>query len=291
MINIALIGNCQSTAISKALLRSNLVTVKYVLDINCISTEEFQKSKHSLLKNKDIDCIITQNLSDNFDDLSTDNLKSIFKEKILTLTNIYFTGLHPDLSYFGSFGNRFFSPLGDYHSKIALMCFSKQIKKEECIELFTDDIYRKLYYFDSYKNSKIELLKRDENLDIKFASDFFDITNDHLSLYAVNHPTPIVVKKLVIKILSHLNLETKEVDNYFEDVFIKSQIWPLYESIRDFNNLQYCTPQYYSPSIESNLKKMHREEFINRSYDEYEKIGYLKFMQVPLAEVLKNISI
>lgn len=167
MLNIAILGNCQSTSLYHYFERSPFINVTALLDINCQDTHEFEVAKQKVLVERNLDFVISQPLSQNFGELASDNLRKIYQDRFLGLTNIFFTGLHPDLSYFGSFGTRVESPLSDYHSKLALLAFAKQLSVEECLALYNHDIYEKMGYFQAFHNSKDELLKRDEGNEIR----------------------------------------------------------------------------------------------------------------------------
>lgn len=293
MLNIAIIGNCQSTSLFHYFERSREVDVVALLDINCQGTEQFELAKQKLLHSDGLfDFVVSQPLGDSFADISTDNLRHIYKDRFLGLTNIFFTGLHPDLSYFGSFGMRVLSPLGDYHSKLALTAFAKQMSLEQCLELYNKNVYETMGYFQAFENSKNELLLRDHKNEIKFAERFFEMTQNQLTLYAVNHPTKDVVRELGHSILDFLNVDqTESLDCYgfFYDSLITSTIWPVYQEVQEKQNLSYHTSPLFYPHVHSGLKALTLEEFVKLSYDEYEKIGYEKFMEVELAQVLREI--
>ncbi|WP_151711033.1 WcbI family polysaccharide biosynthesis putative acetyltransferase [Acinetobacter brisouii] len=140
MKKIALIGNCQSTALSNFFKRVNGIEVVSLLDINCQGTPDFERDKYRLLNSNDIDFVLSQPLSDSFNNLSSSFLREKFKDRFISYTNIFFTGLHPDLSYFGSFNQRINSPLGDYHSKLALTAFAKNMSITECLDLYCQEV-------------------------------------------------------------------------------------------------------------------------------------------------------
>lgn len=84
MINIAIIGNCQSTSLFHYFERSRDVNVIALLDINCQGTEKFELAKQKVLRcESEIDFVISQPLSGNFGELSSENLRSIYKDRFL----------------------------------------------------------------------------------------------------------------------------------------------------------------------------------------------------------------
>lgn len=293
MLKIAIVGNCQSTSLFHYFERSEYVHVNALLDVNYQGTESFENAKNKLLNECHlIDFVISQPIGDSFGEISSSNLKNIYKDRFLSLTNIYFTGLHPDLSYFGNFGTRVQSPLGDYHSKLALTAFAKQMSVQECLQLYNFDIYNKMGYLDSFKNSKYELLSRDESNDIKFAHRFFEITQQQISLYAVNHPTKQVIWELGAAISRKLGIPVLDGYGFFIDSLVSSSIWPIYPEVAEFHGLPYGTPAYkFYPNINSGNRTLSLDEFVQLSFEEYNKVGYSRFMDIELAQVLKNISL
>ena len=107
-----------------------------------------------------IDHLLSQPMSDEFDDVSSKRLKAHYQSRFANYTNIYFSGLHPDLTYFGGFGQRVTSPLGDYHSRIILACFFQGRSVRECLAAFNGGVYEKLGYFLQFEHSLAELARR-----------------------------------------------------------------------------------------------------------------------------------
>ena len=136
----------------------------------------------------------------------TESAKAKF-DRVVNFTNIYFTGLHPDATYIGGMGKRFLSPVGDYHSRITYLAYSKGLTIEACIQKFSSETYDKLGYYGQWDSSSIELINRDAKNDVKFAEEFLEITSKNLTLLTFNHPTSLVFNKLGNRLLNFIGLK------------------------------------------------------------------------------------
>ncbi|WP_151710979.1 WcbI family polysaccharide biosynthesis putative acetyltransferase [Acinetobacter brisouii] len=153
------------------------------------------------------------------------------------------------------------------------------------------EVYEKMYYFSCFENSQIELINRDVNNEIKFAKDFFELARQELPLYAVNHPTKIVIEKLGKKILSHLGYDVNLGSSFFVDPFISSTIWPVYEEVSKMHNLPYSTSMLFLPQVESGMKALDLQELVVRSFEKYRSVGHKEFMKIGLAQELEAIPL
>ena len=292
-MKVAIIGNCQSQALANCFERSGLVTVSAVLDVNMGWTEEYKHAEWAVAnKTLDLDYVLTQPISQNFPGIATTRLKEIYGDRLLTYTNIFFEGLHPDITYFGSFGERVASPLGDYHSRIALMAYFKDLSAEDAIGLYQHDIYEKLGYFRRFDESKAALEQRDQDIDIKFAANFFALMKREIPLYSVNHPTPPLVKALASQISKRICGEPIEIpSSFFSNSLVSSNVWPIYPEIGINARLDYSTPMLFWPQSGMGNPPLTLREFVQKSYESYNAIGKETLLQEGPAQQLKAVEI
>lgn len=263
-----------------------------MVDVNDLGSD-YTKWCIEQIKNKnDVDVVLSQPLSDEFGDISSSFISSIYDKNYIKMTNIYFLGLHPDISYYGAFNMRVPSPMGDYHSKIALTCFLKGYSADECLKRFSASSYERMGYFSIYQSSMRELENRDESNGIKFAQDFGFITRNQLSLLAVNHPTSIVFAEFAGKILTTLTGKTSRVDpNMFINQLSGSAIWPVYPEIAEANHLPYRTEMLFYGHSAGEGRSWTLEEFVRESYDLYSRTGFDNMMSISLAPELIRVDI
>ena len=121
-MKIAIIANCQTQAISNYMRIISGCSEIVNVPAHLLGTEQYNKALTNLkeIVNDENAVIFTFNLGERFGEISTLKLKAVAKAKVFTITNLFFSGFHPDITYLGSMGKRILSPLGDYHSKIVL---------------------------------------------------------------------------------------------------------------------------------------------------------------------------
>ena len=287
MIRLALIGNCQAPNLRNALVRGGDVEVKYVVDVNDLSSVHTRWCVEKILHRSGIDFVLSQPIGDDFGALSSSNLSQMYGNRFLKITNFYFTGLHPDISYYGSFNMSVPSPLGDYHSKIALTCFLKGYDFAECLKSYRAEIYERMGYIESYRSSLLELERRDASNDLCFAEEFGRITRRQLSVLAVNHPTSVVFAEFAGKILEAL---TGKRAHIHPDIFINqlsgSVIWPVYPEIGAAHGLPYRTDMLFHGPANEPYRALDLASFVRDSYALYARLGLENMMSIPLAHEL-----
>jgi hypothetical protein len=291
MVNAALIGNCQATALVPCLARNREIKITHVADVNVSHQDGFRKAVFDIHNKDGIDLILSQQISDQFDDISTNRLSVLYINRYFSFTNIYFGGLHPDLSYYGNFKRRIESPLGDYHSKIALICFLKKMTIAECINMYRGKVYEKLGYFNVYEESMNELERRDENNSVRFASKFRDMTKNTLTMLSVNHPTNIVLASLATAIVQGVSSSRDEMHpDFFSNGLSSSVIFPVYPEVSEQHHLHYRTPMLFYPhsSVGGNMTLV---EFVESSFKMYSDIGYDEMASVELGKILFDIDL
>lgn len=114
-MKVCVVANCQVTPIVKGL--SALANVQKIagLPIHLRGSPFFQKLQkrfRTLAESHDV-TVLSFLLGDRFGEYATIRLKKAVP-RLFTVTNIYFAGLHPDITYVGGQGGRLQSPLGDY---------------------------------------------------------------------------------------------------------------------------------------------------------------------------------
>jgi hypothetical protein len=244
------------------------------LPIHLLGSPFFQKPQEKfriLAESHDV-TILSFLLGDRFGEYETIRLKKT-TPRLFTVTNLYFTGLHPDITYVGGQGRRLQSPLGDYHSKIILHSFVTSRSKRDCLERFAGKVYEKLGMFDEFEKSKNELIGRDVGIDFPFGKIFLEMVTKHPSLYTVNHPTAFVFQEYIIYLAGLLGLRAHRMPleilpNYLAD----TAWWPVYNEIGEYHSVQYSMPMVFKQAENLGGKFIDLEEFIDRSYLDYARM-------------------
>lgn len=272
-MKIAIIANCQTQPLAKALSMLNNVDTVVTVPTHQYGTKHFDKPEEAfkcLIQDTNT-VVLSYNHGPKFHGYETRLLKQQIPQ-FYTLTNIYFSGLHPDIVYVGDQGGRIQSPLGDYHSKIILHSFLTGRSPSDCLARFHGNEYEQLGFYQEFRKAETELHDRDKGLDIPFAEKFISLLKETPCLYTVNHPTPIVFQEYVLVIAQHLGLKAwrhpiEVLPNYLSH----STWWPVYDEIAEAHGLKYRMPLTFKQPDVLGGKLMDLKQLIDRSYQIYEK--------------------
>ncbi|UXC89784.1 WcbI family polysaccharide biosynthesis putative acetyltransferase [Sphingobium sp. RSMS] len=200
------IGNCQSQP-----LKHTLSLLCQDLRFDNLSVHLFGQDQEGEIGRfvetalTQYDHIISVGLSDDYGPLSLDNIRQTFPGKSVTLiSNIFYTGLHPDLTYIGGMANRLAGPLGDYHSLVALTGYLRGYPADMIVRMFSAGIYEKLDFFSAHDRSIAELHRRDARHDVAVAPLIEAMMRDVPLFMSVNHPTAALIWAYCRKIAAHL---------------------------------------------------------------------------------------
>ncbi len=271
---ITVIANCHCLPISQIIALIAPDAAVEFIDVNFLADPLHNQRAHQLEHDDGTRIIFSFFFGDEWGAVSTSRLRSIYGERLFTFTNIHFSGLHPDITYLGGMGSRIPAALGDYHSKLALFSYATKRTKEMCLDLFNDEIYRAVGYYDNFAESKLQLIRRDSRNDIKFSEIFLNMALIQPSLYTFNHPTDSVLLKLSEALCSTANITTQVIpDSYLQNVLSQNSIWPIYSEIKDFHNLPYLCPQAFVTPFRYESRALSFADFISESYSFYSNLN------------------
>jgi hypothetical protein len=289
-MNIIVIANCHVGPICEGLALSPEVDEIFPIPIHLINTDLYRNALERIKNSHNQNFTVLQ-----FDGLlektGLDEQTLARVDRVLTFTNIYFTGLHPDLTYVGDRGRRIYSPIGDYHSKICVLSFVKGYSLEKCEHLFNVKTYEELDFFEEWNKSHNELNQRDLSLDIKFSGQFLEMVKNEPTLYSVNHPLVAVFNRLINQIFMVLEVEfPKFPDAFFYNHLASDAWWPVYAEINEFHFLkQSMSMSFKSPNhLGKNFYNL--TQFLSASYKLYNEQAVTDTLLPPsLANYLERI--
>lgn len=146
-------------------------------------------------RKSDFKFVLSFSLSDDYGIISKNMIEQTFyPARVIFITNIYFSGLHPDLTYIGGIGVRLSGPTGDYHSRIAAIGYASGLGADHITDLYTHKTYEKLDYYMEFQRSIAELKSRDERVDIKLSDKIEDVVRSGGLFYSMNHPSSSVTE-------------------------------------------------------------------------------------------------
>ncbi|WP_162245426.1 WcbI family polysaccharide biosynthesis putative acetyltransferase [Methylobacterium sp. Leaf466] len=293
------IGNCQVQPLKHGLtwVLDQIVVDSY--GVHTTRPADISEIQANFIANKrDYAFVITIPLSDKFEEFSAARIvESFYPIPVVFITNIVFTGLHPDVSYIGHMGARIQGPLGDYHSLIATLAFASGLPANEAIGLYQRGAYDVLGYFDECENSFLELRRREQFVDIGFEQEMRGLISDGVCFFSHNHPSSRIFVPFIDKIAHYLeNMRLARRSGWQMDVntvpnfLASSTIYPVYPEIARHNNLSFDGSYFFkSTSVGDRPGRVYGlEEFVQLEYEAFSRVPKDKFMNLP---VMKDESI
>lgn len=272
-MKIAVIANCQCQPIAKSLASIFGMDCVIAIPIHLYGTKHFElpaKKFYEFTQGGDCVILTFQNAA-TFGSFSSENLKATY-DKVFTITNIYFTGIHPDITYVGDRGGRLQSPVGDYHSRLVLHSYLTGRSVRQCLERFTGQEYRNVGFFEEYDKSAMELMKRDLFNSIPFAKRFLEIIKEQPSLYTINHPTGYVFQEFTQLIIEKLSIKHPKFPYAMLPNYLANSVWwPIYPEIADMHGLKYSTPMLFKQPDNIGGRHLSLIDFIASSYNRYSR--------------------
>ena len=201
------ISNCQCLPIASWLTTFSSATVFDFWGVHIIPAGQQEAEIDAFVQRarSDYELILTIPLSDDYLGLSTERIAGTFAGiPVRRISNIYFSGLHPDLTYLGGLGTRVMGPLGDYHSKLAIHGFLKGLSVPDTMALFCTRSYEMLGYYDEYAQSMSTLAERDRIVDVPVTRILDEKLRSALCLFSVNHPTPALLSAYCYEVTRYL---------------------------------------------------------------------------------------
>ncbi|WP_043342192.1 WcbI family polysaccharide biosynthesis putative acetyltransferase [Belnapia moabensis] len=265
---LTIVGNCNAPVLANCLRSGSNAWVRWVADVNDRGRPHFDAAMAAMNAGMAGD-IISVPFGEDYPDLSSSRIRALNPGRFHLMTNIHFTGLHPDITYFGPFGRRIHSAIGEYNSRIVLLCFLRNMSERDCLARFNARTYEALGYFRAWDESADELRRRDRPMNITFADAFLEITRQEQTLYSMNHPTSIAIASQAECIARALGLGGRFLPDAFHNPLADQVHWPIYPEIGEANRLRYETAfRFGTPSSSLGL-----EEFVYASYRRYATYG------------------
>lgn len=275
------IANCQATSLAQML---SLYCPDITFDLFTVHTTTSQKTKEFLdAKAHLYQIVISFDLSANFVHLDRASLPASFPNaRVYFITNLYFAGLHPDLTYIGDLSQRCQGALGDYHSKIALFGFMNHMSASAAVDFFVESVFEKAGYFNEFEQSR----KRLKDVDAKSDIGVYDVFTEHLPkmplLLSVNHPTSayfyLYAGRIADRLQQDLGIRRQPLlwhPHYYPNLLAASAIFPVYPPIVTRYGLSYKGSYLFkSHDLKTEFGKTYRlPDFVDSEYSAFEKWG------------------
>jgi hypothetical protein len=290
---ILLINNCQATPLAQ-ILGLFCRDVRFeAFALHELPAENRDAEIHKLLDGvrENYDLVLSIPLSNEFGPLSTKRIaQSMAGKPTVIIPNFYFSGLHPDTFFLGGQGGRVSGPLGDYHSRLAVLAYVRNIRPEGAARLYCDQIFDGFGYYEEYEKSLAELRKREREVDVPFIAELEELLAQDLCFFTVNHPTSFLFSRFCHKLAKWLEAQglAEFVDwpldpSTVVNPLAENAIFPIFPEIaerfelRFRGNYIFKAPSFGAPSA----RVFDLDEFIRREYACLSEIPREALMRFP----------
>jgi hypothetical protein len=214
---------------------SNEVEVIKVAVVHLLSTDQ-EAEYNSFFE--DADYIIAQLVNDNYfcEFVRTNYLKKKYKNKVISILNLFYRARHPDFIYLRDReNNKISGPLGDYHIETVYNAWCANDSKSELLNTF-DENYRSRYQ-DTIRMSRNELLERQKKVDVKIF-DFIDENQNNELFHSFNHPSNLLLIEFAKRILLQCGFKVHDMNESPTKEFL---LYPKLPSLiyGEFTNISY----------------------------------------------------
>lgn len=254
---ILLISNCQVQPLKHGLANVCRNVRIDTIPVHIVSPQDRTATfSHYIARKADYSCVLSVPLSDEFGPLASSVIHNAFAPTpVLSIANIYFDGTLPDICYVGGINARMPGPIGEYHSRIALLGYLMNLPVEMTVRMYCDAVYKRLGYYDAFQQSLDEMSRRDALTDIPLGELLESKVREGNCFLSHNHPTGLLMSAYINRIgdvLFERGLASPSGLRLSQEIFInflaQSVIFPVYPEISEHHKLPYETSYVFRTS-------------------------------------------
>jgi hypothetical protein len=234
--SIAVIGNCQGRGVARSIELlcpgsrvTSLPTARLRRDFRDAETLARALSGHDL--------VVAQVLPDGLLPGGFPALRTGLP-RLSVYPTFVFSAFHPDMIYVGHGGSREGftpSPLGLYHSALAVFGFLRGLDEARTLRLFREDIFARLGYLDGWDASARALLAAASADGCPVEREFLRWSRRGCFMHGINHPKLFVLGDIARRLLAEAGLPARDVEPeaYLPDDLVRDVVWPVYPPLAE----------------------------------------------------------
>lgn len=153
---------------------------------------------------------------------------------------ILFSGFHPDLVHVGDeaslrLSRLVSSPIGPYHSAVALAGFRRGLSVEATLRLYTGPVFEQLGYFDLWQASADYLLRTARDVGFGLDREFALWCRGGVFMHVINHPRLPVLGDIARRLAREAGCTPLDlpVERYAPDTLAAEPVWPVLPGIAE----------------------------------------------------------
>ncbi len=277
---ILIVSNCQVQPLKHGL--GNVIRNIEIdtVPVHVISADERNKVFEAHIKNREnYAFVLSVPLSADFGGFSHEKIvDSFYPTPVFTISNLYFTGLLPDICYIGGLNARTPGPIGDYHSQIALLGFLMGLDVAATVRLYAGPTYAYMGFYNEFQASLEEAARRDATADIPIGDILPEQLRRGVCFLSQNHPTSLLLCPYINKIARWLAAKGL-VDHSGADLLPEatvnylaySTVFPIYPEIAQHHSMPYSgSYTFRTPTIgDVPSRPLGLEEFVAGEHDAF----------------------
>jgi len=213
-IRIAVVGNCQARPLAHTLASTgDNVEITGVGVVHLLNDAEEPNYK-TIFENSDL--IFAQQVAANYPCkfVRTENMKSVYGDKVKIWPNLYYAGYNPELTYLRDELRRpLGGPLGDYHIRTVHDAWLAGLGVAEAVSRHLDDNYNESKYANVPEESLQELRRREQQSDIRIVDWIAERLWSQRLFFTFNHPAQILIARLALLLMRTCGINGLEKPN------------------------------------------------------------------------------
>lgn len=266
------ISNCTHAPIREYLSATGLFTAVESDAIFNIPGDQIQSHYDRVVKEFDV-VFSTVLYGDKWGPYEHKALRDALGDKVQMFDAPFFEGLHPDLLHVSHQGERFASPIGDYHSGLIFWGWRKQVPLAELSQMYNDGHLPDVFDAQASWTRSLETLDQREQLaDVRIAGRLEEICRRQPAMLTFNHPTmPIIAAQCDIfcERLFGARATTPIDTTNIHNVLLSDVIIPVSPAAIRAHDLPYRT----SPAFKFGLAAPNK----NRGYLDFDRFARLSY--------------
>lgn len=242
-----MIGNCQADGVAQA-LRLLLPDAR----VSLLPVASLARNHGSLDRLKDhlggFDHVFSQFFPEGFVEGGNVHALAGGDIPLKLFPTLLFPGFHPDMVHVGDVGalsaaRLVPSPVGPYHSAIALCAYLEGLSAETAVGLFRDAVFARLGYYAAWDDATAYLLGSARDVGFPLDRELALWSRRGCFMHVLNHPKLFVLGDIARRLALGAGLAPLPVavEDYLADELAADAVWPLYPDIAGRYGLQGAT--------------------------------------------------
>lgn len=153
---------------------------------------------------------------------------------------ILFSGFHPDLVHVGDeaslrLSRLIPSPIGPYHSAIALQAYRRGLSVEAALRLYTGPVFERLGFFELWDAGADYLLRTARDVGFDLDREFARWSRRGVFMHVINHPRLHVLGDIARRLAREAGCDPLDlaVEAYTPDALAAEPVWPVLPAIAE----------------------------------------------------------